>query len=313
MAEAGELTASEVALLIRAVSYLVDVPASSVTSIRPLVRAELSAVDVRRYDIEVEGALPFRVVVRPCLPAERRVQALLEGVNAVAKAHVEENSDGHSFAWVELDRADSLIGTDVRSKRLVAEALSEVHAQFLGRDAQLTDVPSMTEQYLQDVILSWCGSWTAARKERRFAVTFERWVRPVEVSASRLPADLLAFSEGLQLNTLTHTDVRRERLLDVGNRVEITGWSQARCAPLFLDLGDTFDTAASGWIYRDALAARGCVFDDDVFSRGHLLARRFAGIRYLAYWLTSWLTSPSDRNRTGLQRTLAMAAGQSEE
>jgi hypothetical protein len=237
------------------------------------------------------------------------VRALLEGLHAVPRAHVEQTSHGQAFELVEPDQGEPLTGTDDRSKRLVAEALSEVHAQFLGRDVKLTGLPSLTEQYLQDVVRSWGSSWTAARNVRRFEESFQRWVWPVEASAIRLTSDLLAFSEGLQLNTLTHTDVHSGRLLDVGDRVQITDWSQARCAPLFLDLGDTFDTVESGWIYRDALAARGCMFDDDVFGRGHLLGRRFAGVRYLQHWLEAWLTTPQDGNRAGLERTLAMAAG----
>lgn len=214
-----------------------------------------------------------------------------------------------------LESGEVLLGFDDRSRRMAAEALSEVHARFLGWETQLSAVPSLTEQYLQDFIVSrcWRGTWTTACGDERFVGVFRSWIGSVEASAARLPSDLLAFSQRFQLNTLTHTDIHHGRIMDDGDRALIIDWSQARCAPLFLDLGDTFDIVESGWIYRDALAARGCVFDDDVFSRGHLLARRFAGVRYLAYGLQSWLDLPQEWNRTGLERTLAMAAGKTNE
>ena len=212
---------------------------------------------------------------------------------------------------VMLDPGQSLLGADGRSQRLAAEALSEVHARFMGRDAQLSALPPLTTEYVEDVIVSgcWRETWTSACGDQRFQNAFTSWIEPVELSASRLASDVLAFSERLQLNTLTHTDVHRGRLVDGGDRALILDWSQSRCALLFLDLGDTFDSVESGWVYRDALAARGWVFDDDVFGRGHRLARRFAGIRYLAHWLKAWLATPQEWNRAGLQRTLAMAAG----
>lgn len=307
-ASTSEVTTSEAGLLSRAVTHFLGRPLMSVAITGLPVDVGTSASSNRSFEVEVDGPRFLRVTIRSCPVTERVVLALLDGLRAVPRVHIEETSQDQTLDVVE-QASELLLGVDERSKRLAAEALSEVHARFLGRDAQLGAVPPLTEQYLEDFILSgWRGAWSSACRDDRFMDAFGSWTRPVEVSAAHLTADLLKFSHRLQLNTLTHTDVHPRRLLDAGDRALILDWGQARRAPLFLDLGDTFDTVEAGSIYREALAAKGCLFSDNVFSKGHLLARRFAGIRYLPYWLQAWLDTPQERNRAGLQRTLNMAA-----
>ena len=300
-----------VELLARAVAHLLGTSSPVATFHMVPADAENSATSVRRYEVEVGGAERIRVVVKACSLRERIVLALLDGAEAVPRAFVEDTSSDRTVDVVMMDAGDSASGLDGRAKRLAAEALSEVHVRFLGRDAELSRLPGLTEEYLRDVIVSgcWRRAWVTSLADQRFQHEFGSWVPSVEASAADLPVDLLSFSHRLQLNTLAHTDIRPERLRDVGERALVLGWREARCAPLFLDVGNIFDTQTSGWIYRDALAARGVLFDDDVFSRGHLLARRFAGIRYLRFRLASWLAAPGELSRDRLQRTLAMAAG----
>lgn len=309
----SHLTISDAGFLTRATTRFLGRSPSSMTFTSLPGSVGTSALSGRPFEVEVDGTRLLRVTIRSCPRAERVVLALLDGCRAVPRVHIEETFLDQALDVVVEETSRSLLGVDDRSKRLAAEALSEVHARYLGREAQLSAVPPLTEPYLRDFIVSacWRESWTSSCRDERFMDAFGSWTAPVEASAAYLPADLLRFSHRLQLNTLTHTDVHYGRIIDDGDRAVIADWSQARCAPLFLDLGDTFNTVESGWIYRDALAAKGCIFSDDVFSRGHLLARRFAGIRYLPFWLQSWLEKPQEWNRAGLQRTLAMAASTS--
>lgn len=134
-------------------------------------------------------------------------------------------------------------------------------------------------------------------RDERFQAAFGSWQKPVEESAARLAGDLTGFADRLQLNTLVHTDIFPGQILGQEGRALIINWGQARRAPLFLDLGVTFDTIEAGWVYRDALADRGVFIDDDVFRRGHQLGRRFADIRYLRFWLNAWRAHPQEANR----------------
>ena len=131
----------------------------------------------------------------------------------------------------------------------------------------------------------------------------------MEASAYTLADDLLAFEARTDLATLAHTDIYHGHVFEQAGRALVIDWGQARYGTLFLDLGDTFDTPEAGQLYREALAERGVRLDDNTFRTGHLLARRFAGVRYLWWWLESWRQEPQTWNRDGLERTLAMAAG----
>ena len=162
------------------------------------------------------------------------------------------------------------------------------------------------------------SSWSAAGAERgsgrpriqRSGASSATGSRRWKPRSQTLAADLLTFSTQTDLLTLAHTDVYYGHIFQQGGRVTVIDWGQTRYAPLILDLGDTFDTAEAAQLYRAALAARGIVLDDATYQAGHRLARRFAGIRYVWWWLESWQQHPQDWNRAGLERMLGMAAGQ---
>ncbi|HEX8509815.1 MAG TPA: hypothetical protein VF635_10025 [Propionibacteriaceae bacterium] len=257
-------------LLARAVAHLAG-PDATVLAVRTLpINAGVSGVAVRRLAVQVAAAGVLHVVVKPCSRQERVTLALLDGLRSVPRVFVDETSRAALEDVVMLDAGETLLGFDERAKRLAALALSEVHARFLGRHQELAALAPLTQDYLEEFIVAGC--WRPA------------WQRAV-------------------------TDDYHGHVFDTGDRAVVIDWGQARRAPLFLDLGDTFDTPVSGRIYQQALAARGVLLGDDVFSRGHGLSLRFAGIRYLWWWLDSWLADPQDWNRSGLVRTLAMAAG----
>ncbi len=154
----------------------------------------------------------------------------------------------------------------------------------------------------------WRPAWQEARLDPRFTAAFGAHVEAVEASALGLADDLLAFAAGAGVDTLAHTDVYYGHIFERAGGASVIDWGQARFAPLFLDLGDTFDTPEAAGVYRAALAARGVTLDDAVFAQGHRLARRFAGVRYVWWWLASWRAGPQDWNRAGLARMLGMAA-----
>lgn len=316
----GESWGQDQAFLVRAVHDFLGSTASDITFRRlpgntegtatAMASAPSTAVVLPKVEVWVGGALLLHLVVKPCSLRERVALALLDGVEAVPRAHVEDTSAEQTMNVVMVDAGQSMLMADERGKQLAATALSEVHARFLGRDHQLSELPALTSDYLRGFILSasWRTVWATSMQDERFQDVFGAWVAPLEDSAAQLADDLLHFSQRLQLNTLTHTNLSSQRIVENDGRALILSWSQARRAPLFLDLGETFDTAASAQIYREALAVKGWVFADDVFSKGHLLARRFAGLRQLPFRLHSWARNPQ-QELAMMERTLAKASG----
>ena len=271
----------------------------------------VSKVPVRRWEVARGDGTTLRLVTKPCGLTERRTLAALDGLDAVPRAFVPDTSRDEILEVLMTDAGETLLGWGLDAKQRAAEALSEVHARHLGRQSVLAWLPRLDRAYLDGFIVDrcWRGAWDGALGDERFTAAFGRWVDAVEASARTLAVDLITFEAGAKANTLAHTDVYHGHVFEHGGRAVVIDWGQARYAPLFLDLGDTFDTPEAARVYRAALAARGVRLDDEVFGEGHRLARRFAGVRYVWWWLESWRRDPQDWNRAGLERTVRMAAG----
>lgn len=272
----------------------------------------VSGVPVARFEVVVGSCKTVRLVTKPCGLTERRTLAALDGLAPVPRAFVPDTALDELQTVVMTDAGETLLAFDPSAKRRAAQALSEVHARFLGRSEDLPWLPRLDHPYLDEFIVAWCWrrAWDEALTDERFTTTFGKYTEAVEASAHTLAGDLLAFEARANVNTLAHTDVYHGHVFDQSGRAVVIDWGQARYAPLFLDLGDTFDTPEAAHTYREALAARGVELGDRVFQEGHLLARRFAGLRYLWWWLASWRGEPQGWSREGLERTLKMAAGE---
>ena len=277
------------------------------------IDAGVSRVPVQRFEVVLDERATMRLVTKPCGLSERRTLAALDGLNAVPRAYVPDTTSNEVQEAFMTDAGETLLGWDLDAKRRAAEALAEVHACFLGRGSELAWMPRLERPYLDEFIVvhCWRRAWDGALEDERFTTTFGGWVNAVGASTRTLTDDLMAFEARANVNTLAHTDVYHGHVFENDGRAVVIDWGQARYAPLFLNLGDTFDTPEAAQVYRNALAACGVDLDDEVFREGHLLARRFAGGRYLWWWLESWRGEPQDWNREGLERTLSMAAGNS--
>lgn len=279
------------------------------------INAGVSKVPVQRLEVALADGSPVRLVTKPCGLSERRTLTTLNGLNAVPRVFVPDTTSDEVQEVVMTDAGETLLGLDLDAKRRAAEALAEVHARFLGRGSELAWMPCLERPYLEGFIVAhcWRRAWDGALEDERFTTTFGGWVNAVEASTRTLTDDLMTFEARANMNTLAHTDVYYGNVFEQHERAVMIDWGQARYAPLFLDLGDTFNMPEEARVYREALAARSVDLsvdlDDEVFREGHLLARRFAGVRYLWWWLESWRGEPQDWNREGLERTLGMAAG----
>ncbi|WP_425147837.1 phosphotransferase [Deinococcus sp.] len=285
----------------------------SAASVQALpIESGVSGVKVRRYELTHPDGPCARVVVKPCGLKERLTLARLDGGEGVPGAYVPDLHSDEEADVVMEDAGETLLGWTLADREAAARALSAVHAHFMGRRAELAWLPDLDAAYLEGFIVErcWRGTWQRARGNPDFVREFGGWISVVEASVQTLAADLLAFVAQTDVQTLAHTDVYYGHIFRQGERAVVIDWGQARYAPLFLDIGDTFDTAEGAQVYRTALAARGVRLSDSVFETGHRLARRFAGVRYVWWWLESWQRDPQDWNREGLERMLGMAAGQ---
>lgn len=303
----------DAALLARAAAHLLGRP-STVTGLRALpINAGVSRVNVRRYEVDMAGSSPLRLVLKPCGRTERRTLAALDGVNGVPRAFVPDTETDDVQDVALEDAGEALLTTGEAGWARAAAALTGVHVRFLGHGHELLWLPRLDAPYLDGFILEqcWRGAWQRALADERFLARFGRFRPRVEASAGHLTRDLLAFEarHGAQVNTLAHTDVYHGHLFERGGDALVIDWGQARYAPFFLDLGDTFGTADGARVYRDALAARGITVPHEVFWTGFALARRFAGLRYVWWWTGAWQRAPQDWNEAGLERMLALAAG----
>ena len=256
-----------------------------------------SGVSVRRFEAAT-GSEPLRLVTKPCGLAERRTLNALDGLAAVPRAFVP-------------DAGETLPGFDPDAQRRAAEALAEVHARFLGRRRELAWLPELERSYVNEFIVAWCWrrTWDGALEDEQFITMFGDRVGAVERSVRPLAAGLLAFAARAEVDTLAHTDVYYGHVFEQAGRALVIDWGQARYAPLFLDLGNTFDTPEGARRYREALAGWGVRLDDGVFRDGHLLARCFAGVRYL-WWLASWRAEPQGWKQRGARAHAGHGGGQ---
>ena len=311
------MTPSDPALLARAVQHfsradqsLADWTAASVRALP--IESGVSKVAVQRYELTCPDGTQARVVVKPCGLNERRTLARLDGQEGVPGAYVPDlHTDGVAEVVMQ-DAGETLLGSALADTRAAAQALSAVHARFLGKRGELAWLPELDAAYLEGFIVEscWRPAWQRAQANPDFMREFGSGFAAVEVSVQTLTHDLLHFSAHHELQTLAHTDVYHGHIFRQGQRAVVIDWGQARYAPPFLDLGDTFGTPEAAQLYRTALARRGVLLDDPTFEEGHRLARRFAGVRYLWWWLEAWQQGPQAWNRAGLERLLGMAAGE---
>lgn len=308
---------SDAALLARAAAHLRGRPVV-VSSVQALpIHAGVSRVNVRRYEVEVDEGSPLRLVLKPCGRTERRTLAALDGLAGVPRAFVPDISIDDVLDVALEDAGEALLPPGKAGWARAADALAGIHAHFLGRGADLPWLPRLDEAYIEGFILGrcWRGAWERAVADERFLAHFGRFRPRVEASAAHLARDLLAYEarHGAQVNSLAHTDVYYGHIFERDGVALVIDWGQARYAPFFLDLGDTFGTADGGQVYREALEARGVSVPHNVFWTGFTLARRFAGLRYVWWWTQSWQHDPQDWNAAGLERMLGMAAGEARE
>ncbi|WP_027483269.1 hypothetical protein [Deinococcus pimensis] len=284
-----------------------DVTSAAALPIDPGV----SRVDVRRWHVTFEDGREVRLVIKPCGLTERRTLHALRDLHAVPRTFIPDLTTDDTQDVALLDAGETPLGWDLDAKRRAALAFSEVHARHFGRGDDLAWLPPVDAVYLEDFIVRtcWAGAWTRALDHAEFMRRHAGWVDAVEASASHLTRDVLKFEGWSETRTLAHTDVYHGHVLERDGRALIIDWGQARYASLFLDLGDTFDSPEAAGVYRSALAARGIDLSDEVFEAGRRVARRFAGVRYVWWWLEAWQRDPQGWVDEGLERMLRMAAG----
>ena len=276
------------------------------------IESGVSGVNVRRYELTHPNGKQARVVVKPCALKERLTLARLDGCEGVPRAYVPDLAVETEVNVVMQDVGETLLGWTVADREAAARSLSAVHARFLNCRDDLPWLPEVDLAYVEGFIVDrcWRGTWEKAKENPGVLREFGSWVESVEASARTLAADLLTFTSQSDVLTLAHTDVYYGHIFQQDGQATVIDWGQARYAPLILDIGDTFDTSEAAQLYRSALAVRGIQLNDATFAAGHRLARRFAGIRYVWWWLESWQQHPQDWNRAGLERMLGMAAGE---
>lgn len=141
---------SGAAFVARASAYLLGVPESELRFRHLPDIAGTRRGLVRDVEVGTAAGRLVRLAIKPCSLKERIALALLDGLDAVPRVFVDDTLTDQPMDVVVIDAGTTWVGSDARGQPLAAVALSEVHARFLGHDGQLSVLPPLTEEYLND-------------------------------------------------------------------------------------------------------------------------------------------------------------------
>lgn len=268
-----------------------------------------SGAVIRRYEVQIAGALPVRLITKTMPLIERRVMEWLsqQGQTNIPFAHTLDLETDAPVVTCLQDLGQAKVGlpggtTLARSSSeidsAVATAWAAIHIGNLGRVDKLAWLPRFDPDYVNQVFIPdffhayWYGKLEA---DADFAREFAQYTTRLERAADRFAAAIKAlWQDGCSL-TLTHGEAHGEHILIHEQRPYFIDWATARYGPFYLDLVLYF-TPHNVHLYREALAEQGVSIGTAEFLDAYHEARRYVGFKWLCSGIWQWGKGPTIEN-----------------
>lgn len=176
-----------------------------------------------------------------------------------------------------------------------AAGLAAIHAANFQTHAALDWLPSMTTDYVQDMLFerTWRPAWETAVADDHFVATFQDAIPRVEAAAATIVEDMRELLSEPSAQTLIHADLNPSNVLVRDGQPYFIDWQTAQRGPFYIDLPHHHCTLPQAEHYRQALAAHEHIISQSDFSARYRIAARYIGLRYMWWTLDYWRSDPT--------------------
>lgn len=271
-----------------------------------------SGAEVRRMEIIYEDGSRRSVILKRAELKERgAMQVLTQCGHRHTPAAFSPDLETEAPGWMAMEDLGSPqhpSSDDPQWIAKAAKALADIHADHMGKGADMPWLPFTDAAYWQFLVTRISVDHFEKKMEQNadFCREFGKYLPVLREKAAEFAREMTVLSQEKEYLTLTHGDIQTvdgAHIYDCGGQPCMIDFGWCYYAPFYVDLASYF-TFEEAKLYYQALISRGISLKYSDFEKRLRTAFRYSGFIYLCPSIMQWGSGPTGQTGKRLLQML---------